>query len=204
MIGGHEITMRKSYSKIFYILLAISLVGTCFLSACSGSKVGQGTPVSSQPDGGVAYPSSPSGAYPVQRFASEPTAYPILQPAADAVPYPGPQSDLHLAIDATDPTTFRLAAGQVQLVEFFAYWCTTCQSLKPIMDETQAEYGDRVQFAYLDIDDERNAEFKKALGFQAQPHVFLLGADGAVIQTWLGVPTKDELHSALDAALANH
>lgn len=54
---------------------------------------------------------------PTEAAASEPTAAP---PAAD--PSLGPPPNRGAALEATDPSTFTLASGQPQFVEFFAFW----------------------------------------------------------------------------------
>ena len=68
------------------------------------------------------------------------------------------------------------------------------------MHGLEQQYGDKVNFAYLDIDDSRTDDFKRQLGFRVQPHLFLLDGNGQVIQQWLGLVGKDELEAALKAA----
>ena len=43
--------------------------------------------------------------------------------------------------------------------------------------------------------------FKQALGYQYQPHLFLLDADGNIIQQWVGFVTADQLTAAFEAAV---
>jgi hypothetical protein len=64
----------------------------------------------------------------------------------------------------------------------------------------EQQYGDTVNFVYLDIDDARTDDFKRQLGYRVQPHLFLLDANGQVIQQWLGLVGKDELEAALQAS----
>jgi len=63
----------------------------------------------------------------------------------------------------------------------------------------EQQYGDKVNFVYLDIDDSRNDSFKRQLGYRVQPHIFLLDANGQVIEQWLGLVSKDDLEAALKA-----
>ena len=94
-------------------LIPAFLLVMLFLAACSSSApvtppaqaVGEATPVAeaatSQPVAGA----SPTEA--------------STDPAAPAeVVKPTPRPDLH----ASDPSTVSLASGQLQLVEFFAFW----------------------------------------------------------------------------------
>jgi hypothetical protein len=61
----------------------------------------------------------------------------------------------------------------------------------------EAEYGDRVNFIYLDIDDRNTNPFKQQLGYLYQPHLFLVDGDGAVLQQWVGFVSRDELEGAI-------
>jgi hypothetical protein len=65
----------------------------------------------------------------------------------------------------------------------------------------EAEYFGRINFIYLDIDDSRNQEFKKSLGFKYQPHIFLIDGEGNIIKQWLGPVSAEEFRAAFDQAL---
>jgi len=66
----------------------------------------------------------------------------------------------------------------------------------------EAEYFDRINFAYLDIDDPANDTFKAVLDYRYQPHLFLLDAQGNKIKEWLGPVTREELVAAFEASLS--
>lgn len=74
--------------------------------------------------------------------------------------------------------------------------------MAPIVHGLEAEYGDRMIFTYLDIDDSRTQSFKLQLGYRYQPHFFLLGPDGDILQQWVGFVSEDNLESALVDALS--
>jgi glutathione peroxidase-family protein len=58
-----------------------------------------------------------------------------------------------------------------------------------------------VKFTFLNIDDPNTEPFKQQLGFRYQPQIFLLDADGNVIQQWAGAVSGEELEAAIVAAL---
>jgi hypothetical protein len=66
----------------------------------------------------------------------------------------------------------------------------------------EQQYGSHVNFVYLDIDDPATESFRRQLGFRVQPHLFLLDKDGAVLQQWLGLVSREELEAALQQALS--
>jgi thioredoxin-like negative regulator of GroEL len=73
--------------------------------------------------------------------------------------------------------------------------------MAPVVHGLEAEYGDRMNFVYLDIDDEATFTFKQALGYRYQPHIFLLDAEGNVIIQWVGFVDETTLEEAIIAAL---
>jgi thioredoxin-related protein len=73
--------------------------------------------------------------------------------------------------------------------------------MAPIVHGLEAQYGDRMQFSYLDIDDAQNDQFKQALKYRAQPHFFLLDADGNIVKQWLGRVSAEEFAAEFDTAL---
>ena len=64
------------------------------------------------------------------------------------------------------------------------------------MHGLEAEWGNKINFVYLDIDDSRNSRFKKTLGFRYQPHLFLLDEDGYILEQWVGVVERSVLEEA--------
>ena len=65
------------------------------------------------------------------------------------------------------------------------------------MHGLEDKYLGQVNFVYLDIDDQRNDEFKKALGYRYQPHIFLLDAEGEILNQWIGPITREDLEAEI-------
>jgi thioredoxin-like negative regulator of GroEL len=74
--------------------------------------------------------------------------------------------------------------------------------MKPIVHGLEQEYGDRINFVYLDIDDPASEEMKRKLGYRFQPHFFLLDADGEVVADWLGIVPEEAFRQAFESLLA--
>lgn len=68
------------------------------------------------------------------------------------------------------------------------------------MHGLESIWGDQIQFVYLDIDDPRTNVFKSQLGYFVQPHLFLLDAEGSLLQQWLGFVEASELEAAFGQA----
>jgi len=73
--------------------------------------------------------------------------------------------------------------------------------MAPIVHGLEAEYGNQINFIYLDIDDQGNEQFLKELGFRYQPHFLLINGQGEVIQQWLGPVPEAEFREAFTTVL---
>lgn len=65
----------------------------------------------------------------------------------------------------------------------------------------EAQYFGQVSFSYLDADDPNTFDFQRTLGFYYQPELYLLGAEGQVLNKFVGFTSEDALRSALDQHL---
>jgi len=74
--------------------------------------------------------------------------------------------------------------------------------MAPVVHGLEQIYANQVDFAYLDIEDPRNDEFKRRFGFRVQPHIFLLDGSGEIVQQWVGLVSGEELEAALQAVAA--
>lgn len=68
--------------------------------------------------------------------------------------------------------------------------------MAPMVHGLEAEYFGRIKFTFLDADDARTDEFQRALGFQYQPELYLLDANGNVLKKFIGFAAEDELRNA--------
>lgn len=69
--------------------------------------------------------------------------------------------------------------------------------MAPIVHGLEQEWGQQVDFLYLDVADSANAATKARFGFTATPHFFLLAPDGTVLRSWQGRVEPDTLTAAL-------
>jgi hypothetical protein len=67
--------------------------------------------------------------------------------------------------------------------------------MAPMVHGLEAKYFDNIKFTYLDADDPRTEDFQRTLGFYYQPEVYLLGADGKVLQKWVGYTSQEDFEA---------
>jgi thiol-disulfide isomerase/thioredoxin len=124
------------------------------------------------------------------------TPVPTLTPIIFQIP-PWISSEL----EATDPATVKLVSGQVQFIEFFAFWSGTSQAMASLVHGLEEQYGSQVRFIYLDIDDPANKPFKEELRYRYQPHFFLIDGEGNILNQWVGYVSVGEFVGSIEYAL---
>ncbi len=84
------------------------------------------------------------------------------------------------------------------LVDFWATWCKPCLMVAPIIDELAEEYGDRVDFVKLDVDN--NVKTAASYAIRSIP-TLLIFKNGEPVSHMVGVRPKSELKQNLEEAL---
>lgn len=72
------------------------------------------------------------------------------------------------------------------LLEFYADWCTTCQSLSPMLSELRKQYSDKIDFVMLNIDDSQWTKIIKQYAVTGVPEFFFLNANHEVDKHLVG------------------
>ena len=67
--------------------------------------------------------------------------------------------------------------------------------MAPMVHGLEAKYFGKIQFSYLDADDSNTLDFQRTLGFRYQPEVYLLDAEGNVLQKWVGYTSEEEFEA---------
>ena len=78
----------------------------------------------------------------------------------------------------------------VVLVDFWATWCGPCRMQSPIIDELDAEMGDQVTFAKMDVD--ANPATPQQFGIMGIP-TLLIKKDGEVVEKFKKLGAKIEI-----------
>jgi thiol-disulfide isomerase/thioredoxin len=100
------------------------------------------------------------------------------------------------------PYETALANDKPTLLEFYANWCTSCQAMAGTVAELKQQYGDRLNFVMLNVDNDK--WLPEILSYQVDGiplFAFLDGADQPV-GTSIGEQPSPVLAANLDALVA--
>jgi thiol-disulfide isomerase/thioredoxin len=97
------------------------------------------------------------------------------------------------------PLEIALSNGKPTLMEFYANWCTSCQAMAPDMAALEQEYGDRVNFVMLNVDNSKWLPEVLSYRVDGIPHFVFLGQDGSAIAQSIGEQPRSIMEANLVA-----
>jgi thioredoxin 1 len=83
-------------------------------------------------------------------------------------------------------------------VDFWAEWCGPCRAVSPIVEELSKEYGDKVNFVKLNVDE--NNDLARKYNVFSIPTLAIF-KDGEVISQKVGAATKESFKTMIDSSL---
>ena len=86
----------------------------------------------------------------------------------------------------------------IQLIDFYADWCGPCQVMKPLFDEVERDYANKVEFKRIDVETD-NASASQ-YGIMSIP-TFVILKEGKEVSRRVGAMPRDALKNWIDSNL---
>ena len=83
-------------------------------------------------------------------------------------------------------------------VDFWAEWCGPCRAVSPVVEELSSEYGDKVDFVKVNVDE--NGSLAQKYNVFSIPTLAIF-KDGQVVSQKIGAATKESFKTMIDSSL---
>jgi len=83
-------------------------------------------------------------------------------------------------------------------VDFWAEWCGPCRSVSPVVEELSSEYGDKVNFVKINVDE--NGELAQKYNVFSIPTLAIF-KNGEIVSQKVGAATKESFKTMIDSSL---
>lgn len=80
---------------------------------------------------------------------------------------------------------------KIMVVDFYATWCGPCKAMAPTMEAMENKYGNKIEFNKVDID--QSPEIAQEFNVTAVPTIVVISRTGDIIETLVGLQSKERL-----------
>ncbi len=99
------------------------------------------------------------------------------------------------------PLNTAMANGKPTLIEFYANWCTSCQAMAPDIQQIKNDYGSKINFVMLNVDNTKWLPEMLNYRVDGIPHFEFLSADSLEKGAAIGELPRAILAENLDALI---
>ncbi|AFZ03668.1 thioredoxin family protein [Calothrix sp. PCC 6303] len=100
------------------------------------------------------------------------------------------------------PYDIALTNGKPSLVEFYANWCTVCQKMVPDIATLEKEYGNKINFVMLNVDNTKWLPEMLRYRVDGIPHFVFLNQKGEALAETIGDQPRTIMASNLQALIS--
>ena len=120
----------------------------------------------------------------------------FAQPIKAPVSAPDHAAGVQKAAEVTEAITQKMGKitnSRPKVLKFYADWCVACKQFSPIMETAKAQYEDRIDFQYIDIDDPANKILVEKFAVTNLPTTIYLDKDGEEVGEMIGFVDKSKV-----------
>lgn len=88
------------------------------------------------------------------------------------------------------------------VIDFYATWCNPCQQLHTTLEKAKTEYGDKINFLRVDVDDAKNEKLLDQYDISPIPTVVYLNDRGEVVSFSIGFSGETVINEEIKKILA--
>lgn len=99
-------------------------------------------------------------------------------------------------------TSTRGTAAKPTVIDFYASWCQPCKQLNQVLEKAKGEYGDKINFMTVDVDDPNNDKLIDQYEVSPIPTLIFLNPEGDVVTFSVGFSGGQSLDAGLKKILA--
>ncbi|PSB02845.1 thioredoxin family protein [Merismopedia glauca] len=114
-----------------------------------------------------------------------------------------PTTTLETLATKAVPIDVAVNNGKPTLIEFYANWCTTCQAMAEDVSKLKTEYGDKLNFVMLNVDNTKWLPEITRYRVDGIPHFVYLNPQGESVAETIGEIPRLIMAANLDALIAN-
>ncbi len=93
---------------------------------------------------------------------------------------------LHQLADTAVPYKVAMASARPVMVEFYADWCSVCQSMAPLVESLHQQYGETIDFVMVNVDEPQWGSVLKQYGVRGVPHYAFIASDHTSVESLVG------------------
>jgi thioredoxin 1 len=88
------------------------------------------------------------------------------------------------------------------VIDFYATWCNPCQQLHTVLEKAKGQYGDKINFVRVDVDDDKNQKLIDQYDVSPIPTVVYLDAHGVVVGFSIGFAGESNIEAEIKKIIA--
>lgn len=92
-------------------------------------------------------------------------------------------------------------ASDVELLDFWAEWCGPCKVMKPIFDEIEEEYKDKLDIKQINVDEEEHRALVEQYNVMSIP-TYIFRKNGEVVDQLIGAQPKEVVTQKIESLIA--
>ena len=113
-------------------------------------------------------------------------------------------TSLESQVKNSTPLNVALNNSKPTLTEFYADWCSSCQAMAGDLAQIKDNYGDRVNFVMLNVDNTKWLPEMLRYRVDGIPHFLFIDDRGEAVAEAIGEQPKGILEADLEALIANN